>query len=196
MSQTSSNPNNILQKFTLRSWSGISIGSVALLTLVFIYRSLHHHWYSDQLLVYLLNEDHSINRSTLSLLIKSLGTFMLATVVMGYGVGSFLHGSNLPRVPTKTVFLFCFVVLLGGIVCWLLLLHRAVFLLPGAMVLFYGLALLQFKHSYKLHYLAMVEITIGLVAMYHYRYGPLYWGVGFGFLHLVYGFMTLKDHRP
>lgn len=59
---------------------------------------------------------------------------------------------------------------------------------PSTLV-FYGLALInasKYTVSHT-HWLGMAEIAIGLVALIYYGYGLLFWIIGFGFFHIIYG---------
>ena len=58
-----------------------------------------------------------------------------------------------------------------------------------ASLIFYGLALIQgSQHTYdEIRYLGFTEIFIGLVAALLPGYGLLFWALGFGVLHVIYG---------
>lgn len=78
----------------------------------------------------------------------------------------------------------------GGIVCLALLRGPAyVFLIPSAMLIFYGLGLIAAsRHTLdEVRYLGYLELSLGLVSCFIPEHGPIYWVVGFGFLHIVYG---------
>ncbi len=62
------------------------------------------------------------------------------------------------------------------------------FIAPACLI-FYGLALLN-ASKYTLvdiQYLAYSELVLGLIACYFYGYSLVFWGVGFGLLHIIYG---------
>lgn len=86
----------------------------------------------------------------------------------------------------------------GGIFCLILLHHHKVELLAPATLLFYGLALLN-ASKYTLNdirYLGLSEIVLGLLASYFAGYGLLFWSIGFGVLHIIYGLsMYMKYER-
>ncbi len=58
-----------------------------------------------------------------------------------------------------------------------------------ASLIFYGLALINAsKFTLKdVHYLGLSEIVLGLLATFYPGYGLIFWAVGFGILHIVYG---------
>ena len=77
----------------------------------------------------------------------------------------------------------------GGVFCVILLYHEILYLVAPAMLVFYGLALLN-GSKYTLgdiRYLGLFEIILGLLASFFVGYGLLAWTVGFGMLHIVYG---------
>ena len=56
-------------------------------------------------------------------------------------------------------------------------------------LIFYGLALINVsKYTVsQTHWLGMAEIAIGLLALLFYGYGLLFWMLGFGIFHIIYG---------
>jgi len=77
----------------------------------------------------------------------------------------------------------------GGIFCLILIKHEVVGLIAPATLIFYGLALLNAsKYTFNdIKYLGVLEIVLGLVSAYYIGRGLLFWAVGFGILHIVYG---------
>ena len=86
--------------------------------------------------------------------------------------------------------------LAGGILC-LMLLYKgyAEIVIPMTLV-FYGLALVN-TSKYTLRVirgLGIIEIALGLTAIYFSEFALLFWSFGFGILHIVYGMvMHLKS---
>jgi len=81
--------------------------------------------------------------------------------------------------------------LAGGIFCMAMLYHGNGFILlvSPAMLIFYGLALVN-GSKYTLHdirYLGCLEILLGIIASFYLGQGLLFWAIGFGALHIVYG---------
>ncbi|QHL87635.1 hypothetical protein GU926_09370 [Nibribacter ruber] len=77
----------------------------------------------------------------------------------------------------------------GGAFCAILIYHGLLYLVAPAMLVFYGLALLNgSKYTISdIRYLGIFEIILGLVASVFVGYGLLAWTIGFGVLHIVYG---------
>ena len=85
----------------------------------------------------------------------------------------------------------------GGLFCLVLLYHRQVGMIAPATLIFYGLALLN-ASKYTLNdirYLGILEIIIGLIASVYIGYGLLFWAVGFGVLHIVYGIVMYSKYE-
>lgn len=77
----------------------------------------------------------------------------------------------------------------GGLFCIILLYRHSPELVASAMLMFYGLALLN-ASKYTLpdiRYLGICEIILGLIGGMYTGYGLLLWGLGFGALHIIYG---------
>jgi hypothetical protein len=77
----------------------------------------------------------------------------------------------------------------GGTFCLALLNHAAYTLIPGAMLLFYGLALINgSKYAFKeIRYLGITELGLGCIAILLPAHGLNLWALGFGVMHMVYG---------
>ena len=86
----------------------------------------------------------------------------------------------------------------GGIFVLILVSRNNIDLTASAMLIFYGLALVNAGKftSGEIHYLGMAEIALGLLSGIFATYGILFWALGFGLLHLVYGaVMWLRYER-
>jgi len=65
-------------------------------------------------------------------------------------------------------------------------------------LIFYGLALINAsKYTYSdIRYLGIIEIILGLICLFYIGYGLIFWAIGFGVLHIIYGLlMYLKYER-
>lgn len=77
----------------------------------------------------------------------------------------------------------------GGIFSLILYYHGEYGLIAPAMLLFYGLALFTTsKYTFKdIRVLGLIEIVLGLISSFYIGYGLLFWAIGFGLLHIIYG---------
>ncbi|HTD42258.1 MAG TPA: hypothetical protein VK671_16625 [Mucilaginibacter sp.] len=79
----------------------------------------------------------------------------------------------------------------GGILVTMLLYQDTVAYVVPTMLIFYGLSLVSasnFTFS-DVKYLGLLEIILGLIAACLPGYGLLFWAIGFGVLHIIYGGM-------
>jgi len=77
----------------------------------------------------------------------------------------------------------------GGIFCAILFYHGHFALMAPSTLIFYGMALLNgSKYSIDdIRYLGIIEIGIGLLAAVFIRHGLIFWALGFGLVHIIYG---------
>ncbi|MCW8898847.1 MAG: hypothetical protein OQJ96_02900 [Flavobacteriales bacterium] len=125
--------------------------------------------------------------------------FIIATVVLVISVtfgilltlreskknGQYIWGKN-----SKLLLLNLIVPLAtGGIFCLILIYHGLFYLLAPATLLFYGLALFNCgKYTLgEIKYLGILQIILGLISAVFIGKGLLFWSIGFGVLHIVYG---------
>ncbi|MCU4173709.1 hypothetical protein [Carboxylicivirga sp. N1Y90] len=98
----------------------------------------------------------------------------------------------------KVAWNLCFVLFIGGVFSLILIYHENIRLVASVMLIFYGLALLM-ASRYTLRdiqYLGYTEIGLGLLAGVFLNYGLVFWTLGFGVFHIVYGVsMYLKYDR-
>jgi hypothetical protein len=88
----------------------------------------------------------------------------------------------------------------GGIFALVLIFHRVIWLVAPSMLIFYGLALLnagKYTHN-DIRFLGVSEIFLGLIACFFAGYGLIFWAIGFGLLHIVYGMVMYAkyDRNP
>ena len=65
------------------------------------------------------------------------------------------------------------------------------------MLVFYGLSLVsagKFTFS-EIHYLGLTEIVLGILAAVFINYGLVFWTIGFGLMHIVYGTVMYYRHE-
>jgi hypothetical protein len=85
----------------------------------------------------------------------------------------------------------------GGLFCFALLFHHLVYLIAPVMLIFYGLALINAsKFTFTMvRYLGLSEIALGLISCFFIGYGLLFWALGFGLLHIVYGALMYNKYE-
>jgi hypothetical protein len=77
----------------------------------------------------------------------------------------------------------------GGIFCLAMLHYGFIWLVFPVTLLFYGLALVNAsRFTYpEVFYLGISEIVLGCVALFLTGYSLIFWAIGFGILHIIYG---------
>lgn len=99
----------------------------------------------------------------------------------------------------RRLFFHLFVPLIAGGMFSLILIYRNdITLLASVTLIFYGLALLNAgKYTLlEVQYLGISEIILGILAGIFIHYGLLFWAIGFGLLHIIYGsIMYMKYER-
>ena len=91
---------------------------------------------------------------------------------------------------SRTLLLNISIPLAAGGAFILIMLYTGHFgLAAPASLIFYGLALIQGSSNTvdEIRYLGYLEIMLGLVSAIYPGYGLIFWAVGFGVLHIIYG---------
>lgn len=123
----------------------------------------------------------------------------LAVLVFIAAIGSALFFSvrmakrkKLPiwnKTAQRTLFDMFLPLLAGGLFCIIQLWHGYYWWIGSITLLFYGLALLNASRNTitEVRYLAYCEIALGLLCAAWAPNSLLFWAIGFGVLHIVYG---------
>ena len=107
---------------------------------------------------------------------------------------------NLPIWNTATkkmLFNLAIPLSVGGIFCLALLYHHIYVLIAPATLLFYGLALVNAeKYTFSdIKYLGFCELILGCISLFYLGYGLVFWIIGFGILHILYGLIVFKKYK-
>jgi len=174
---------------SLSGISGILAGIYALIGAAFAYNMLyngiggytfdvHYPIIKDLEIVSLLGV-------AVIVLLASVSTCIILSVIKAKKKGQPIWGK------TSRTLLFNTVVPLatGGLFIFILLTRGYFGIVAPTSLIFYGLALVNasnFTYS-DVRYLGVLEILLGLTAACLPGYGLLFWAIGFGVLHIVYG---------
>jgi len=87
--------------------------------------------------------------------------------------------------------------LTGGFVSMLFLYRGFVGIVLPMTLIFYGMALVNVsKYTLnEIRSLGLIEILVGLVALRLVSYGLIIWSIGFGIIHIVYGFIIKMKYK-
>lgn len=85
----------------------------------------------------------------------------------------------------------------GGVLCFVLVFKGFYGLTSSLMLIFYGLALYNASsYTYSTSkYLGYVNITIGLIDCATGNHAVLFWALGFGVCHIIYGLIFYFQHE-
>ena len=178
---------------SLSGLSGISAGICALVGAYLAYQTV----YIDQ--NYLGYRRAFLNPETFTQLLL----IAVVTLLTAVGTGIYFttrktkkQNQKIWDTQTKRLLLNLAIPLVaGGILCIMLLDKGYVGIVAPLTLVFYGLALINAsKYTLdEIRSLGLLEVALGLVAIQFIGYGLLFWAIGFGVLHIVYGvIMQLK----
>lgn len=87
--------------------------------------------------------------------------------------------------------------LTGGVFVLALLNYKFYGLIAGTTLIFYGLSLINVeKETYSdIKYLGLLEIILGVISLFWIGKGLVFWTIGFGVLHIVYGIILYRKYR-
>lgn len=85
----------------------------------------------------------------------------------------------------------------GGVFCLALLYHKIYVLVAPTTLLFYGLALINAeKYTFSdIKYLGYCQLILGCFSLFYLGYGLVFWILGFGVLHILYGLVMFKKYK-
>mgnify|MGYP005989469385 CR=1 FL=1 len=86
--------------------------------------------------------------------------------------------------------------LAGGAFCVAMLYHNLIGLLAPVALIFYGLALVNVsKHTFtQVRQLGLIQLSLGIINLFFIGYGLIFWTLGFGLAHIVYGFFMYRKY--
>ena len=100
------------------------------------------------------------------------------------------------KTTKKLLFNFAIPLFTGGIFCLALQYHHLLVFIAPATLIFYGLALVN-AAKYTLtdvQYLGYLQILLGLISLFFLGWGLVFWAIGFGVLHMVYGIVMYNKY--
>ena len=164
---------------SLSGMSGISAGFFALVGAGVGYLILHNKFSITGVLLY----DFIILAVAIILLAASFGFFFCVKKAKKNGAKLWMP------VTQQIIKDFSIPMIVGGLFCIILIYQHAIHMVASTMLIFYGLALIYAgSRTYRdIRILGACEILLGLMAGIFVYNGLLFWAVGFGALHVVYG---------
>ena len=137
---------------------------------------------------------------TLWKLILIAGVVLGASLATGFYFSSKKaekHGVKLWTSASKRLMInFAIPLVTGGLFILIMLYMGHYGLAAPAMLIFYGLALIQGSTNTfdEIRYLGFSEIVLGLISALLPGYGLQFWALGFGVLHIIYGVIMYNKY--
>jgi hypothetical protein len=168
---------------SLSGFSGISAGFFALLGAWFAVKkiSLYAH---EKTLSYENLITQLISIATVVLIAAIVSAFIF-TNIRTKKDGVSIWGNSTYRLLANLVI----PLIAGGFFVLRILQMDHIFLIAPTCLIFYGLALINAsKYTLgEIRYLGLCELTLGIINLWVPGYGLVFWAVGFGGLHILYG---------
>lgn len=101
------------------------------------------------------------------------------------------------RLTYRAFWNFSLPMLAGGILCISILMHQYYGMISSLMLLFYGLTLVNVsKYTYSsVAWLGYAFIVLGIIDSFWDGHGLLFWSIGFGGFHILYGILFYLQHE-
>ncbi len=186
---------------SLSGLSGIAVGTVALLGSGVACWYLNFMPNEYNLVKHLYTTPNSVLMKNLTFLATDAMFILISAILLGiYFTNRNAKKKSISmwdRTTKRLLINLAIPLAAGGLFCLILLHHRLIYLIAPATLLFYGLALVNAsKYTLDdLKHLGFMEIGLGLLASWFYGYGMIFWMIGFGVLHIVYGTMMYYKYE-
>lgn len=174
---------------SLSGWAGIMAGVYALIGAYIAYKVLY---FNPDEIVYASFEERRYTGDVLNLLILAGAVLLLAigTAVYFSNRKAIRRNETLWNDTSRRMLLNMGVPLVvGGLFILILMSKGLIGLIAPMTLIFYGLSLyVASRYTYEdVKILGLIQITLGLISSYYIGYGLLFWAIGFGVCHIIYG---------
>ncbi|WP_269225805.1 hypothetical protein [Flavobacterium eburneipallidum] len=181
---------------SLSGLSGVFAGLSALIGGLYAYQILQSYG------VYYFDGRQKLYSATMVLELVLIAIIVLF-FALAFGIFFTLRKSRKNNLPiwttaTKKMLLNLAIPLcVGGVFCLALLYHQIYVLIAPATLLFYGLGLINAeKYTFSdIKYLGFCQLILGCISLFYPGYGLIFWIIGFGVLHILYGLIVFKKHK-
>lgn len=181
---------------SLSGLSGVFAGIVAIVGAVYVYFLFEKNGIS-----YFDGERNVFGKDLVNHLFWTGTLILFFAVTLGYfftARKSKRRGLKMWDATSKRLLLnFAIPLVTGGVFCLALLYHHLFVFVAPATLIFYGLALVS-ASKYTLtdvQYLGYFEIILGLLSLFFLGWGLIFWTIGFGLLHIIYGLVMYKKYE-
>lgn len=181
---------------SLSGLSGVSAGLVALCACFGAFTLL-----SSNGIDYLDGKPNFYDKNIIvQLMLLALLTLIVAIILIIYFTvrkSRRMKRSIWNQVTKQTMVALIIPLLAGGLFCLIMIYHHLIYLVAPSMLIFYGLALVSAGRYIpsELIGLGLIEIALGLISLIWLGYGLIFWGIGFGILHIGYGWYMYAKYE-
>ncbi len=181
---------------SLSGLSGVSAGLVALCACFGAFTLL-----SSNGIDYLDGKPNFYDKNIIvQLMLLALLTLIVAIILIIYFTvrkSRRMKRSIWNQVTKQTMVALMIPLLTGGLFCLIMIYHHLIYLVAPSMLIFYGLALVSAGRYIpsELIGLGLIEIALGLISLIWLGYGLIFWGIGFGILHIGYGWYMYAKYE-
>lgn len=180
--------NRSTRFLSLSGLSGILAGVYALIGSYVAFTILQEIQYEQNSFRRILISFDAIDQLLLLAAIIALAA-ILTGILLSYRKAKRLNEKLWNQTAKRMLLNFSIPLVSGGIFCIALLIHDEFGLIAPATLLFYGSACIN-ASKYTLgdiHNLGITCIILGLLSAFFIGYGLLFWALGFGVCHILYG---------
>jgi hypothetical protein len=183
---------------SLSGLAGVIVGIYALVGTYIIYQIFNFH--PENILSGEMQSESSSSQSSkvyllgLGMLVLAIGTAVYLSAKKAVQKGEKAWNASSRRLLVQ----MAVPLLAGGILILILLAKGMIGSIAPLTLIFYGLALFNAGNfTYReVKSLGIIEIILGLAAAYFMQYGLVFWAIGFGAFHIVYGiYMYFRYER-
>jgi len=181
---------------SLSGLSGVFAGLSALIGGLYVYTILEKYGIN-----YLNAKDRTFSSDLVIELILTL--LLILVFALTFGIIFTIRKSKKYDLPIWTsatknmLFNLAVPLSVGGVFCLALLYHQMYVLIAPVTLLFYGLALVNAeKYTFSdVKYLGFCQLILGCISLFYLGYGLIFWIIGFGILHILYGLVMFKKYK-
>lgn len=180
-------------RFTaLNGLSGISAGIIAVFGCLYAAFSLDFSLFAQAKAIMHWNDTASEKITLKFLLTTGFVVFVLAFTSFMFFINRKAKANNVKlfnHTGRKFIFNHCVFLLAGGLFALVLLYYNVFFLVVPSLLIFYGMGLVNLsKFSFNaIRNLGLIEIALGFILCFMPVYALLFFFIGFGVLHIIYG---------
>lgn len=183
---------------SLSGWAGIMAGIYALATAWMVYSLLD---FNPDRILYRTAGSGGLSSGLPKVIVTALLTLILAiaTAIVLSRQKATKRGETVWNAVSRQLLVNMAMPLFsGGILILILISKGLIGLMAPLTLLFYGLALFNAgKFTYnEVKVLGIIQMGLGLISAWFIEYGLLFWAIGFGIVHIIYGiYMHFRYER-